>query len=73
VITTASGNHSCKDVQNGAGLVKVERSLGLAVAKHYQLKTRRIVRAPDVMVEIEQPYQLVCNPPATAPTAGARQ
>jgi hypothetical protein len=68
-ITAAAGTHTCKDVQNGAGLVKVERSLGRALAKYYQLKTKRVVRVPDVMLEVEQPYQLVCNPPSTAPTA----
>jgi hypothetical protein len=68
-IQAAAATHTCKDVQGGAGMVKVERTIGQAMARFYRLKTKQTAAAPDVMIELEQPYQLVCNPPVASPTA----
>lgn len=61
-VAASASRFTCKDLLIGKRLVKLEHSLGTAVAKHYRKKTKKSAGKLDVMLGMYAPYRAYCKP-----------
>lgn len=55
-------HYTCRDMLSGKRILRVERSVARAIAKHYRKKTRRRSGRLDVMIDIHLPDYPYCLP-----------